>query len=171
MAQQILHWESLSRFCSACGGPTERIPGGWGKKCRSCSAERFPAIHPCAIVLVKRGNEFLLIRKPEWPQGRFSLVAGFVDFAESLEECAAREVKEETGIDVGNVRYVGSQCWPFPTQLMAGFVAEYAGGEIVVDATEIAEARWFNRDNLPDSFPQHRSIARWIIERHALNAQ
>jgi NAD+ diphosphatase len=96
-------------------------------------------------------------------------VAGFLDFGESLEECAVREVREETGIEVKNVRYVGSQSWPFPSQLMAGFVAEYAAGEIKADENEIAEARWFTRESLPDSFPPHRSIARWIIERYLLN--
>jgi NAD+ diphosphatase len=168
LGQQLLHWESISRLCARCGGGMEHIPGTWGKRCLSCSQERFPAVHPCAIVLVSRGDEFLLIRKPEWGEGRFSLVAGFLDFGESLEECAVREVKEETGIDVTNVRYVGSQCWPFPSQLMAGFVADYAGGDIVVDTTEIIDARWFSRASLPASFPPHRSIARWIIERYAL---
>ncbi|GAM08091.1 NADH pyrophosphatase [Geobacter sp. OR-1] len=169
LSQQVLHWESTSSLCVKCGGKTARIAGSWGKRCLSCSHERYPAIHPCAIVLVRRGNEFLLIRKPEWGEGRFSLVAGFLDFGESLEECAAREVKEETGVEVCNIRYVGSQCWPFPSQLMAGFVADYAGGEIVADTTEIVEARWFSRENLPGSFPPFRSIARWIIERYALS--
>lgn len=168
LGQQILHWEGISSICARCGGATEHIPGSWGKRCLSCSLERYPAVHPCAIVLVRRDSEFLLIRKPEWGEGRFSLVAGFLDFGESLEECAAREVKEETGIDVCNLRYVGSQCWPFPSQLMAGFVADYAGGEIVADTSEIAEARWFSRDRLPASFPPHRSIARWIIERYVM---
>lgn len=168
LSQQVLYWEGASRFCPRCGGATERMPGSWGKRCRSCSNERFPAVHPCAIVLVKRGDEFLLIRKPEWGEGRYSLVAGFLDFGESLEECAVREVKEETGVDVNNVQYVGSQCWPFPSQLMAGFVADYAGGALAVDTSEISDARWFSRSKLPVSFPPHRSIARWIIERYAL---
>jgi NAD+ diphosphatase len=168
LAQQVLYWESISRVCARCGGETERITATWGKRCLSCSHERYPAVHPCAIVLVRRGEEFLLIRKPEWGEGRFSLVAGFLDFGESLEECAIREVKEETGVDVCNVQYVGSQSWPFPSQLMAGFVADYSGGDIVVDTSEIIDARWFSRDELPASFPPHRSIARWIIERYAL---
>jgi NAD+ diphosphatase len=114
-------------------------------------------------VLVKRGNELLLTRKAEWPLGRYSLVAGFLDLGESLEECAIREVREETGIEITNVRYVGSQNWPFPAQLMAGFVADYAGGEIVVEHSELEDARWFHLDALPP-LPPSRSIARWIID-------
>jgi len=118
--------------------------------------------------LVRRGDQFLLVRKKEWATGRYGLVAGFLDMSESLEECAAREVLEETGIRVKNVRYVGSQCWPFPSQLMAGFVAEYEGGEVTVDTKELEDARWFSRDALPDGLPPHRSIARWIIEKYML---
>jgi NAD+ diphosphatase len=88
LAKQILHWERQSRHCPRCGALTERIAGSWGKKCTACASEHFPHIHPCAIVLVKRGGELLLTRKPEWPPGRYSLVAGFLDFGESLEECA-----------------------------------------------------------------------------------
>jgi NAD+ diphosphatase len=119
-------------------------------------------------VLVRRGEEFLLARKPEWPAGRYSLVAGFVDFGESLEECVHREVGEEVGVTVTNVRYVGSQNWPFPSQLMAGFVADYAGGVVRADHMEIEDARWFCREDLPESLPMRRSIARWIIDRYAL---
>ncbi|MGD0584651.1 MAG: NAD(+) diphosphatase [Oryzomonas sp.] len=163
LAKQILHWERQSRHCSRCGAPTEPMAGTWGKRCTGCAAEHYPHIHPCAIVLVKRGDQLLLTRKAEWPAGRYSLVAGFLDFGESLEECAIREVREETGIDIENVRYVGSQNWPFPAQLMAGFVADYAGGEITVDTSELEDARWFPLDALP-SLPPKRSIARWIID-------
>lgn len=171
MAQQILHWERDSRFCARCGAPQERLPGTWGKRCHPCGVEHFPHIHPCAIVLVKRGDEFLLTRKPEWAPGRYGLVAGFLDFGESLEECARREVREETGLEIGAIRYVGSQCWPFPSQLMAGFVAEYAGGEIRVDHAELEDARWFSPDAMPASIPPRRSIARWIIDRFAIGDQ
>jgi len=163
LAKQILHWERQSRHCSRCGAPTESMAGSWGKRCTGCSAEHFPHIHPCAIVLVRRGNELLLTRKAEWPTGRYSLVAGFLDFGESLEECAIREVREETGIGIKNVRYVGSQNWPFPAQLMAGFVADFADGEITVDRSELEDARWFPMDALP-LLPPKRSIARWIID-------
>jgi NAD+ diphosphatase len=139
------------------------MASAWGKRCTGCAAEHFPHIHPCAIVLVRKGNELLLTRKAEWPAGRYSLVAGFLDFGESLEECAIREVREETGIMIENVRYVGSQNWPFPAQLMAGFVADCAGGEITVDTNELEDARWFHLDALP-LLPPKRSIARWIID-------
>jgi NAD+ diphosphatase len=163
LAKVIMHWEKQSRHCSRCGAATVDISGSWGKRCTSCKIEHYPHIHPCAIVLVKRGNELLLTRKAEWPAGRYSLVAGFLDIGESLEECAIREVKEETGIDICNVRYVGSQNWPFPAQLMAGFVADYASGDIRVERSELEDARWFPVDALP-ALPTRRSIARWIIE-------
>lgn len=168
MGKQILHWQRESRFCSICGGELGPVAGSWGRRCGSCGHEHFPSIHPCSIVLVRRGEEFLFARKSEWLPGRYSLVAGFLDFGESLEECAAREVLEETGITVKNVQYVGSQCWPFPSQLMAGFVADYASGEIRVDEQELEDARWFTLENMPAGFPPYRSIARWIIERYML---
>ena len=168
MAMQILHWQKKSRFCSSCGGELTANTGNWGRLCNSCSYEHFPSIHPCAIVLVRRGDQFLLARKREWLPGRYGLVAGFLDMGESLEECASREVLEETGITVKNVQYVGSQCWPFPSQLMAGFVADYVSGEIRVDETELEDARWFSREASPEGLPPQRSIARWIIERYML---
>lgn len=163
LGKQILHWELQSRHCSRCGAHTTDIAASWGKRCTACGSEHFPHIHPCAIVLVKRGRELLLTRKAEWTAGRYSLVAGFLDFGESLEECAIREVREETGIEICNIRYVGSQNWPFPAQLMAGFVADYAGGDICVDLQELEDARWFPADALP-VLPPGRSIARWIID-------
>lgn len=172
VARQILYWEKVSRHCSRCGSPVmERIAPTWGKRCGGCGHEHYPHIHPCVIVLVKRGDEFLLARKPEWAAGRYSLVAGFVDFGESLEECVAREVMEETGLTVTDVRYVGSQNWPFPSQLMAGFVAEYVSGEIAVEVAELEDAQWFAPDRMPPALPPRRSIARWIIDNFALEGQ
>jgi NAD+ diphosphatase len=168
LARQILYWERMSRHCSRCGSSMKRILPTWGKRCVGCGHEHFPHIHPCVIVLIRRGGEFLLARKPEWAPGRYSLVAGFVDFGESLEECVAREVFEETGLRVSGIRYIGSQNWPFPSQLMAGFVADYASGEISVDGDELEDARWFSSGNMPESLPPARSIARWIIDRFAL---
>jgi len=169
IGMQLLHWQRQSRCCSRCGDLLGAIDGNRGRRCQGCGFEHYPAIHPCAIVLVRRAEEFLLVRKNEWAPGRYGLVAGFLDMGESLEECAAREVLEETGILVTNVRYVGSQCWPFPSQLMAGFVADYAGGEIRVEEKELEDARWFCRESLPAVLPPRRSIARWIIDRYMLH--
>ena len=169
-AAQMLHWELRSRFCSHCGGELIRIPATWGKRCPSCDDEHFPHIHPCIIVLVRRGAELLLIRNASWNPGRFSLVAGFVDFGESLEECVQREVREEAGIEVTNIRYVGSQCWPFPSQQMIGFLADYAHGVIKPDGVEVVEAHWFPEDDLPMSPGGKRSISRWIIDTYGKSA-
>lgn len=164
LAQQILGWKRKSIVCSRCGGETDWIPGTWGKRCLRCGHEHFPHIHPCAIVLVRRGDELLLIRKPEWPKGYYSIPSGFCDFGESLEECARREVEEETGIRIRDLRYAGSQSWPFPGQLMIGFTAEYAGGEILVDRGELEDAAWFRRGSLPPTFSAG-SIAGWMMAR------
>lgn len=163
IGKQILHWQQMSRFCSHCNGQLVQLPETWGKKCTGCGNEHFPHIHPCAIVLIRRDDQLLLIRKPEWPIGRYSLVAGFLDMGESLEECAIREAMEETGISIKNVQYVASQAWPFPSQVMMGFVAEYASGDIKVDGKEIDDARWFTIGSLP-SLPASRSIARFLID-------
>lgn len=163
LAGQILHWERQSRFCSYCAGEMERIDGTWGKRCMSCRAEHFPHIHPCVIVLIKRGEEMLLIRKAQWKTERYSLIAGFLDFGESLEECVRREALEEAGVKVTNIRYVGSQNWPFPSQQMIGFLADYAGGDLKPDGTEVAEARWFTADTLSIYSGSIQSIARWIL--------
>ncbi len=168
LARQILNWERTSAHCPVCGANVMCIAGSWGKRCIACAYENYPHVHPCIIVLVRRGDEFLLARKAEWLTGRYSLIAGFLEFGESLEECVQREVREETGIEVTNIHYVGSQNWPFPSQLMAGFVAEYAGGEIVVDRDELEDARWFSLKKMPAGFPGHYSIARWIIDRFML---
>lgn len=165
MAQQLGLWEKKSVFCPRCGGETTRIPGLWGKLCASCRYEHFPSIYPCTLVLVRRGDEVLLVRKREWPPSYFSLPSGFCDMGECLEECAEREVLEETGVSISNLTYVGSQCWPFPSQLMTGFSADYEGGELVPDLTELEDARWFRCDALPPTFSS-TSIAGWIIERH-----
>ena len=114
------------------------------------------------IILIRDGDRCLLARKREWAPGRYALVAGFVDNGESLEGAVHREVKEEVGVDVTDLRYVGSQNWPFPSQLMVGFVAQYAGGEITIDREELEDARWFPRRALPTG-PARHSIAGWIL--------
>jgi NAD+ diphosphatase len=164
MAAQALWWESTSGHCPRCGQVTQRIEGEWGKRCVACGYEHYPHLHPCTITLVRDTprRRVLLARKAEWAPGRYALVAGFVDNGESLEGCVRREVMEEVGVEVGDIRYVGSQNWPFPSQLMCGFVAEYAGGEVKVDTTELEDARWFPWDQLPIR-PSHHSIAGFII--------
>ena len=162
----ILHWEATSSYCGNCDGTMERLAGEWGKFCRKCRAHHFPRIHPCVIGLVIRGDQLLLVRKGEWATGRYGLVAGFVEFGESLEEAMAREVAEETGISITNIRYLGSQSWPFPSQLMCGFVADYAGGDIELCDQELCAADWYRLTDLP-TLPPSRSIARYLIDHAA----
>jgi len=166
MAMQALWWEATSGHCPRCGEGTERIAGEWGKRCSRCRYEHYPHLHPAVIVLVRDGDRVLLARKAAWAPGRYALVAGFVDNGESLESAVVREVKEEVGVDVKDVTYVGSQNWPFPSQLMVGFLATYAGGEITLDPDELEDARWFPRTALPAG-PTRHSIAGFIIEHYA----
>jgi NAD+ diphosphatase len=166
MAMQALWWQSTSGFCPRCGEATTRIEGEWGKRCARCKYEHYPHLHPAVIIMVRDAGRVLLARKAEWAPGRYALVAGFVDNGESLEGCVAREVKEEVGVDVKDIQYVGSQNWPFPSQIMLGFVANYAGGELRVDKSELEDARWFPGDNLPNR-PSRHSIAGYIMQNYA----
>jgi NAD+ diphosphatase len=166
MALQALHWEDTSGHCPRCGTLTERIVGEWGKRCPRCGYDHYPHLHPAVIVLVRDGDRVLLARKAGWAPNRYALVAGFVDNGECLEGAVQREVKEEVGVDVEDIRYVGSQNWPFPSQLMVGFVAAYAGGEVAIDCEELEDARWFPCDALP-SGPSRHSIARFILDNYA----
>jgi NAD+ diphosphatase len=168
MAMQLLYWESTSGHCPRCGAPAGRLEGEWGKRCGGCGYEHYPHLHPAVIVLVRAGDRVLLARKAIWAPGRYALVAGFVDNGESLEGCVAREVKEEVGVDVKDIQYVGSQNWPFPSQIMIGFIASYAGGEITIDRDELEVARWFPRTEMPVG-PARHSIAGWIIRNFAGN--
>jgi NAD+ diphosphatase len=161
-ASQLIQWGRLGRFCPACGQELASEPNTWGRKCANCSHTAYPPVSPAVIVLIHDGERVLLASKPGWGN-RYSLVAGFVEPGESLESCVAREVKEEVGVDVGELRYVGSQPWPFPHQIMIGFTARYTGGEIALDAEELADARWFFRDALPELPPPY-TISRQIIE-------
>jgi NAD+ diphosphatase len=167
LARQVLHWRDRSRICPACGGAPAGIPGGFGARCTACAREYYPRIHPAVIVLISRGDDYLLVRKAGWPAGQYGLVAGFVEFSESFEECVAREVAEETGLAVAGIRYLGSQNWPFPSQIMAAFAADCVGGELVVDRTELEDAGWFSVRRPPAVLPPKASIARWMLDRHA----
>lgn len=161
-AGQIAQWGRIARYCSACGQPLAPVEHTWGRACASCGHTVYPPVSPAVIVLVTDGERALLASKPGWGR-RYSLVAGFVEPGESFEECVAREVKEEVGVAVGPMRYVGSQPWPFPHQIMVGFIAAYAGGEIALEEAEIADAQWFTRDTLPE-LPPPFTISRQIIE-------
>jgi len=166
LALQAIHWESTSRHCPRCGAATSRIRGESGKRCPGCGYEHYPHLHPAVIVLVRDGDRVLLTRKAFWPTGRYGLVAGFVDPGESLEEAAAREVREEVGVEIRDLRYAASQYWPFPSQLMVGFTAAYSGGEVTVNRHELEDARWFSVHDLPD-LPPRLSIARFLLDRFA----
>lgn len=168
LAWQLLHWAETARFCPRTGHPTRHKIGEWAMECPACGFLQYPRVHPCVIVLVHDGDRILLTRQAAWPAGRYGLVAGFVEPAESLEECLRREVREETSLTVDELRYFASQPWPFPHQLMVGFTARYAGGELVVDHTELEDAAWFPIDN-PPILPPRPSIARRILDAHLDN--
>jgi NAD+ diphosphatase len=162
-AVQIVEWERTHRFCGACGTPTEPHAHERARRCPACRHLAFPRLSPAVIMLVTREGQALLARGRRFPEPMYSCIAGFVDPGESLEEAVVREVREETGIEVENVRYFGSQPWPFPHSLMIGFTAEYAGGEIAVEEEEIVDAGWFAPDELP-LLPPPLSIARRLID-------
>jgi NAD+ diphosphatase len=163
-AVQIAEWHQNHRFCGRCGTPTEDVPGERAKRCLDCGLLAFPRLAPAVIVRVTRGDEILLAHGARFPEPIYSVLAGFVDPGESVEECVAREIREEVGIELEQIRYFGSQPWPFPHSLMLGFTARYAGGEIVIDESEIVDARWFSRGDLPRLLPGPISIARWLID-------
>lgn len=162
-AVQIAEWHETHRFCGRCGTPTGDAPGERAKKCPACGLAAYPRVAPAVIVRVTHGDRILLAHGTRFPEPIYSVLAGFVDPGETLEECVAREIREEVGIEVGEIRYWASQPWPFPHSLMLGFTAELAGGEIVIDPEEIVDARWFTRDDLP-RIPGGISIARRLID-------
>jgi len=161
--QQLMHWQQQHRFCGACGTPTEKDPREIAKICPACNKQWYPRISPCAIVLIKRDNEILLARSHHYPQGLYSLLAGFLEAGETVEGAVHREVFEEVGLKVKNLEYCSSQSWPFPHQLMLGYIADYDSGELNVDTTELADARWFSLDDLPQ-LPPKATISGQIIE-------
>jgi len=162
-AVQIVDWDRTHRFCGRCGTPLRTKSTERAKECPQCGLLHFPRLAPAIIVLIERGDRLLLARSCHFMPGMFSVLAGFVEPGESLEEAVVREVKEEVGIDVKDTQYFGSQPWPFPHSLMIGFTATYAGGEITIDDTEIEEAGWFTADGLP-RIPGKISIARKLID-------
>lgn len=162
-AAQIATWAREHRFCGSCGAANVQVPGERAMHCTVCDLRAYPRISPSMIVLITRGDEILLARSPRFVTGVYSTLAGFAEPGESAEDCVVREVREEVQLEVKNIRYVGSQCWPFPHSMMLGFHAEYAGGDIVPQADEIEDAQWFNVNALPP-LPMSRSIARYLID-------
>jgi NAD+ diphosphatase len=147
-ARSMIDWHARHRFCAACGEQTVSTQAGYARGCRDCHAEHFPRTDPVAIMLVTRGDRCLLGRQATWPASMFSALAGFIEPGETIEEAVGREVREESSIRVGEVRYLASQPWPFPSSLMIGCVAEALTERIEIDPEELEEARWFDRDTL-----------------------
>lgn len=162
-AFQVADWDRSHRFCGRCGTPTHDKAGERAKQCPACGYVAYPRISPAMMVLVTREKELLLARARRFPQAMYSALAGFVEAGESIEDCIHREVREEVGVEVDRLRYVASQSWPFPHSLMIAYTAEYAGGALHPCADEIADARWFALDALPQ-LPNPVSIARQLID-------
>ncbi|MDD3654344.1 MAG: NAD(+) diphosphatase [Desulfotomaculaceae bacterium] len=162
-ASQIIHWDHTHQYCGRCGTPTNEKLYEYAKVCPNCGLDAYPRISPSIIVAVLKAGEILLVRSKHFKMPFYTVISGFVEPGETLEECLKREVKEEVGIGVKNITYFGSQPWPFPSSLMIGFIAEYEKGEISIDEEEIEEARWFTADSLPH-LPDSISIARQLID-------
>ena len=175
-AIQVLNWDRTHQYCGRCGAPTEAMAHERAKRCPACGLTSYPRLSPAIIIAVTRqtdgGERLLLARNHRFPAGRYSVVAGFVEPGESLEQCCAREVREEVGIAIQHIHYFGSQPWPFPNSLMIGFTAEYADGEFRLEAEEIADAGWFSPHDLP-KLPPKISIARrlidWFVARNGMD--
>lgn len=164
-AQELANFRKSHKFCGFCGG-TIRTATDISLKCEACGREIWPQLSPAIVVLVTRNNgeEALLVHAANFKHADVhALVAGFVETGESLEQCVAREVKEETSLEIDNIRYAGSQSWPFPGQMMVGFTAEYKNGEISLSDGELTSAGWFTRDNHPP-LPSQPSLSRRIID-------
>lgn len=159
----LAEFETTHRFCGRCGGATEPSVVDRARRCPRCDLSFYPRIPPAVITLIERDGQLLLARSGRFPSGMFSAVAGFVEVGESLEEAAVREVREEVGVEVGELRYFASQPWPFGRSLMVGFFARYLSGSIQVDGEEITEARFFDVQQLP-ILPPRVSIARKMID-------
>lgn len=162
-AAQLVEWDRSHQFCGVCATPTIRDPQERARRCPLCGHSAYPRISPAMMCLVTRGDQILLARNVNFPAGRFSALAGFLEAGESIEDAIHREVREEVGIGVGQLRYFASQSWPFPHSLMIAYTAEYVGGELMPNGHEIAEAAWFHHGNLPQ-LPPRISIARALID-------
>lgn len=178
-ALSLAHWHRRHLFCANCGQPSTPVRGGWSRRCGSCAAEHYPRVDPVAIMLAEHDGRLLLGRQPQYPPGRYSALAGFVEVGETLEAAVARELKEEAGIAVGPVRYLASQPWPFPSSLMIGCWAQAVTDTLTIDRTELDDARWFTREEIASALagadgapflpPPPFAIARTLLE-HWLDA-
>jgi len=167
-ASHILRWQRESKFCPVCGHPMRDLGEQWMRQCSHCSYSAYPPVSPAILVLVHDGPRVLLVHKPGWG-ARFSIVAGFVEPTESLEQCVQREVREEIGVEITDITYISSQPWPFPNQLMIGFTARYVSGDVHPDQIEIDKAAWFQFDQLPE-LPAPLSLSYQLIRRWANGA-
>lgn len=161
-AVQLVEWDRTHQYCGACGTATEPAGNERARSCPACGLSQFPRLSPAIIVSVERGEEILLGRSRHFPPGIYSVLAGFVEPGESVEDAVRREVEEESGIAVADIRYFGSQPWPYPHSLMLGFQSAFAGGEIRLD-DELEDAAFFRFDEMPRLFPGQVSIAQWLI--------
>ena len=162
-ANHILNWDNNHKYCSRCGSPNRDKADERAKVCTKCGTVTYPVICPAIIVAITKGDEILLAHNKNFEDNIYSIIAGFVDAGEDLESTVKREVFEEVGIKIKNIKYYGNQTWAFPNSLMIGFFAEYESGEINVDGIEILDAAWFKKDNLPN-LPKKMTIARKMID-------
>jgi NAD+ diphosphatase len=162
-AQQLAHWVEFHRFCGRCGNPTELQLHERVLACSRCGALFYPRVAPCVIGIVVRGQACLLAHNANFKEGLYSVIAGFIEPGETAEQALVREIREETGIEVDQIEYVCSQSWPFPSQLMLGFVARYKSGDIRVDGVEITDAQWFSPNALPP-VPPSNTISGKLID-------
>lgn len=169
-AFSVINWDRNHQFCGHCGSPTRHKSGSFERICEQCGLVFYPRISPSMIVLIKKDDHLLMARSPHFATGIYGLIAGFIEIGESIEEAVHREVKEEVSIEIKNLRYFGSQPWPFPDSLMIGFTADYAAGEIQIDNNEIEAAAWYRFDNLPGRPSTNVSIASKLIQ-HFVAAQ
>ena len=165
-AFQVMDWDRTHLYCGKCGGRTDPLEGERARTCAACGLHFFPRVTPAIIVAVVRNGKILLAQSSRFPAAFYSVLAGFVEPGETFEECVRREIHEEVGIEVENLRYFGSQPWPFPHSLMVGFTASYAGGDLVLEEKEIVRAGWFDPEEvLRLRIPHHGTIARRLIDR------
>lgn len=145
-ARSVIDWHVRHRFCANCGTVTALFRAGWGRKCPTCATEHFPRVDPVVIMIAEHDGRALLGRGKNWPAGRYSALAGFMEPGESIEEAVAREIVEESGVRVGKVRYIASQPWPFPSSLMMACIAEAEDDAITIDPHELEDAMWVPRE-------------------------